>query len=325
MRWLLYLYPRAWRRRYGEEFAALLERERPSLRLSLDVLLGALDAHWCLHTDGRPNRNGEHRMAIWARTAPLLLALAITSVVGWGISRPDLAPGSPAASVTVGQNRGVGQAGDPSAPPSRPPVLLEADLSAVPATERDARLEQVVQVAERRLRAAGVSDATIEVLDGGRLWIALPPDQDVASFMGLLTTTARLDFREQATQPDGTTAWVVARVRDAAGVERPLTGAYVHDARAVTDPNSRRPVVEFEMSAEGQDLLATLTERLLDQQLAIFVDDQLQVALTVRSPIVQGRGMISGNFTPQDARDLAIQLVSGPLPVPVQLVDPPRS
>jgi uncharacterized membrane protein YozB (DUF420 family) len=47
MRWLLRLYPRWWRRRYGEEFAALLEDlsgTRGRLRLAVDVVAGALDA-----------------------------------------------------------------------------------------------------------------------------------------------------------------------------------------------------------------------------------------------------------------------------------------
>lgn len=45
MRALLALYPPAWRRRYATEFAALLDEQRPSLGLVLDVVLGAIDAH----------------------------------------------------------------------------------------------------------------------------------------------------------------------------------------------------------------------------------------------------------------------------------------
>ena len=45
MRWFLRLYPRAWRRRYGEEFAALLEQVPASPAVLLDVLRGAVDAH----------------------------------------------------------------------------------------------------------------------------------------------------------------------------------------------------------------------------------------------------------------------------------------
>jgi hypothetical protein len=45
MRWLVRLYPRAWRMRYEREFTALLDDLRPTPRLLLDVCLGALDAH----------------------------------------------------------------------------------------------------------------------------------------------------------------------------------------------------------------------------------------------------------------------------------------
>ena len=49
MRWLLALYPREWRRRYADEFLALLEERGPSLTVILDILRGALDAR--LHPD----------------------------------------------------------------------------------------------------------------------------------------------------------------------------------------------------------------------------------------------------------------------------------
>ena len=46
MRWLVRLYPRAWQTRYGVEFEALLSDLRPTPSLFLDVILGALDAHF---------------------------------------------------------------------------------------------------------------------------------------------------------------------------------------------------------------------------------------------------------------------------------------
>lgn len=45
MRLLLALYPRGWRRRYGAEFGAVLDEQRSSPGLLLDVVLGAIDAH----------------------------------------------------------------------------------------------------------------------------------------------------------------------------------------------------------------------------------------------------------------------------------------
>lgn len=44
-RWLVRLYPAAWRTRYGEEFVALLEDRPPSARQVIDIVLGAIDAH----------------------------------------------------------------------------------------------------------------------------------------------------------------------------------------------------------------------------------------------------------------------------------------
>ncbi len=45
MRKLVYLYPRAWRARYGEEFLALLDEQAPTPRVVVDLILGAVDAH----------------------------------------------------------------------------------------------------------------------------------------------------------------------------------------------------------------------------------------------------------------------------------------
>jgi hypothetical protein len=44
MKWLVRLYPAWWRKRYGEEFLALLEQQTPTPRIALDILRGALDA-----------------------------------------------------------------------------------------------------------------------------------------------------------------------------------------------------------------------------------------------------------------------------------------
>ncbi len=74
MSWLLRLYPRAWRRRYGEEFAALLEQQRLTPRLVLDVLRGALDAHLHPHVaPGQPTELAAIGRIVMAETRSLLL------------------------------------------------------------------------------------------------------------------------------------------------------------------------------------------------------------------------------------------------------------
>jgi hypothetical protein len=89
---LLRLYPRAWRERYGDEFAELLEARPPSLRDQLDIVLGAIDARMNPQLPGhRPARTASMRdrlLAIGAITAGVLFSLWAAVIVAalprWG-------------------------------------------------------------------------------------------------------------------------------------------------------------------------------------------------------------------------------------------------
>lgn len=87
--WLLRLYPRAWRRRYADEFSDLLAAERPTPRLVLDLTLGALDAHLCPQVEGR-RQKAEDRgqkvlsLGLWPSRqsfCPLPSALCLRSII----------------------------------------------------------------------------------------------------------------------------------------------------------------------------------------------------------------------------------------------------
>jgi hypothetical protein len=64
MKWLLRLYPTRWRRRYGDEFSALLENQPLTLKVALDILIGALDA-WL-----RPQVDSNAQMVPAGRAQP---------------------------------------------------------------------------------------------------------------------------------------------------------------------------------------------------------------------------------------------------------------
>ncbi len=92
-----------------------------------------------------------------------------------------------------------------------------------------------------------------------------------------------------------------------------LTAAYAR-------PDDQRPgywMVIFEFSGEASTQFAELTEQNIGREMGIVVDGNVMSAPTIRSRI-PGTGNITGNFTPEEAQDLAIVLNSGSLPVPVR-------
>jgi preprotein translocase subunit SecD len=94
-----------------------------------------------------------------------------------------------------------------------------------------------------------------------------------------------------------------------------LTGDYLEDARVQFDAQ-QRPIVEFRFNPEGGDLFGKLTEKHKNQLLAIILDDNVYSAPVIRSRITS-RGQIEGQFTADEAANLAVILRAGSLSVPV--------
>ena len=110
-------------------------------------------------------------------------------------------------------------------------------------------------------------------------------------------------------------------------VDRPadLTGEDLSRAFAGRDPVvTARHQVHVEFNSRGTSQFRDLTEALFEMgpkgRIAMFLDDELISAPTVTTPIRDGRGVITGGFTRESARALAIQLESGRLPIPLALI-----
>jgi preprotein translocase subunit SecD len=80
------------------------------------------------------------------------------------------------------------------------------------------------------------------------------------------------------------------------------------------------PAVSFEFGREGSRKFGELTEANIDKQLAIVLDNKVQSAPVIRSRITD-KGQITGNFTVEEASDLAIVLRAGALPAPVKILE----
>jgi SecD/SecF fusion protein len=99
----------------------------------------------------------------------------------------------------------------------------------------------------------------------------------------------------------------------------PMTGSVIADARADFNQHSRS-VVSMEMNQEGAQMWARLTKENIGKCIAIVLDGYVYSYPRVNDEITGGRSEISGNFTVDEAKDLANVLKSGKMPAPAHIV-----
>ncbi|TVP46030.1 MAG: protein translocase subunit SecDF [Mongoliibacter sp.] len=102
--------------------------------------------------------------------------------------------------------------------------------------------------------------------------------------------------------------------------QAPLEGDVVTDARQTLDQTSR-PAVSMQMNAEGARRWRKLTSESIGKRIAVVLDDFVYTAPVVQSEIPSGQSEITGNFSIEEAKDLANILKSGSLPAPTRIVE----
>jgi SecD/SecF fusion protein len=100
----------------------------------------------------------------------------------------------------------------------------------------------------------------------------------------------------------------------------PLDGGVITDARRSFGSNSAVPEVDMSMNAEGARVWATMTANNVGRSIAIVLDGMVYSYPRVNGEIPGGRSNISGQFTIEEADDLANVLKSGKLPAPARIV-----
>jgi len=99
-----------------------------------------------------------------------------------------------------------------------------------------------------------------------------------------------------------------------------LTGSYLRNAQVRIDPRTNEPYVWLEFDSRGAKIFAHITEENVGKRLAIVLDNVVKSAPVIREKISGGEAQITGNFTMQEASDLALVLRAGALPAPVKIV-----
>lgn len=101
----------------------------------------------------------------------------------------------------------------------------------------------------------------------------------------------------------------------------PLEGDAITSARAVTSQQGGSYEISMSMSSEGAKTWARLTKANIQRSIAIVLDGYVYSFPTVQGEITGGRSSITGDFTPQEAKDLANVLESGKMPAPARIVE----
>lgn len=168
----------------------------------------------------------------------------------------------------------------------------------------------LVKVFENRVNASGTTEAIVQQVGKNRILVEVP-GADPEMVKRRLLKTALLEFKELV-QP-------ASNGEEAVWQTTGISGADLKRAIATTDGVAAW-AIDFELKPEAAKKFGDLTSRLINQPLGISLDGNIISAPTVRSAITAGSGQITGNFSPEEAQDLAVQLNAGALPVPVTIL-----
>jgi preprotein translocase subunit SecD len=100
-----------------------------------------------------------------------------------------------------------------------------------------------------------------------------------------------------------------------------VSGEDLVDAQPGFDQRTNEPMVTFRFNNNGARRFAQATQQNVGRPFAIILDNEVISAPVIREPILGGSGQISGNFTVQQANDLAILLRAGALPAPLTIIE----
>jgi preprotein translocase subunit SecD len=229
----------------------------------------------------------------------------------------------------------------PDRTPDQLQVILEIKPEQVRHIEKLA-VDQGLETIRNRIDQFGVSEPDIRTQGENRILIQLPGIKDPQRAIDLIGKTALLEFKlvdgqhsvEQALQgkvPPGDKIYYGRRVDRVTGqVTRTpyllkdrtlLTGEYLTNAEVRIDTQYNRPYVALSFDARGAKLFEKISGEHVKERLAIVLDNNVYSAPVIQDRISGGHAIIEGQFTMDEAKDLAVVLRAGSLPAPVKILE----
>ena len=200
-------------------------------------------------------------------------------------------------------------------------LVMEADMSKIAEKDRKSAFDSAKNIVETRINMYGLTEPVVQESKTGeayRIIVEIPGVANVEDAVGLIGTTAQLSFREEASES--------AKVATPSSFlqvwpkESGITGKNLKKSEVIFDQNSGNPQVGLQFDTEGAKMFEELTKRNSGKTVAIFLDNQLLSAPRVNQAITGGNAVIQGSFTVKEAKDLAVLLNAGALPVPLKIV-----
>jgi len=203
-------------------------------------------------------------------------------------------------------------------------------------------VEQALETIRNRIDQFGVSEPDIRNQGEKRILIQLPGIKDTQRAKELIGRTALLEFKLldetgdldaaiKGDLPPGSE--LLYEIKEDPSTNRTtripylvqkrahLTGAYLTDARVQIDSQYNEPYVSIDFDKKGARIFERVTEENVKKRLAIVLDDKVYSAPVIQEKISGGSARITGNFTAEEAHDLAIVLRAGALPAPVNIIE----
>lgn len=192
-------------------------------------------------------------------------------------------------------------------------------------------MDLAMEIVRNRIDQFGVREPTIARQGDRRIVVDLPGIEDPQRAVGLIGKTALLEFKlvdekgdiDKALQGDipGDDQILYDSKKRPYLVKREtlLSGSAVKDARVEIDQWGQ-PYISLELKSEAADKWAEITGQHVEERIAIILDNAVKSAPVVKSRILQGKCVIEGQFTMDEAYELKIVLRSGALPIPLNII-----
>ena len=179
-------------------------------------------------------------------------------------------------------------------------IVMQAEDTAENKVTPEA-ITQVINIMQKRVNEMGLTEPIIQREGANRIIIELPGEKDPQKAIETIGKTAVLQFKDEE-----------GNVK--------LTGEDLKNAKEQMGQN-KQPLVGLEFSEEGGKNFGELTAANIGRHIGIYLDGEMLTNPVVNEAITGGSAVITGQRTLEEAKDLAILLRSGALPVKVSVME----